>query len=69
MSPVLKLMGGLILGAALGAGTYILVTQNNEDGIINGAKVFFDNVVDQGKLAAKERRSELKIELGQEPAD
>ncbi len=69
MSPVLKIMGGLILGAALGAGTYILLTQDNDEGIVSGAKAFFNNVVDQGKLAAKERRSELKIELGQEPAD
>ena len=64
MSPIIKFMGGFLLGVALGAGVYVLITQDSEDGIIGGAKIFIDNVVAEGKQAAEMRRTELQIELG-----
>ena len=64
MSPIIKFMGGFLLGAALGAGVYVLITRDNEDGIIGSAKTFMNNVVAEGKQAAEMRRTELQIELG-----
>ena len=68
MSAILKFMGGLVVGAALGVGTYVVLTQDNEEGLIGDAKAFLNNAVEQGKQAAETRRSELQIELGQKPA-
>jgi len=67
MSPVVKLMGGFLLGAALGSGIYVLLTQDNDVGIIGNAKTFMNKVVAEGKQAADIRRTELQIELGQKP--
>lgn len=67
MSSIFKFMGGIILGTALGAGIYVVVTQDNEDGIIAGAKSFVNNVIAEGKQAAETKRTELETELGQIP--
>ncbi len=64
MSPIIKFMGGFLMGAALGAGVYVLITRDNEDGIIGNAKTFIDKAVAEGKQAAEMRRTELQIELG-----
>jgi pyruvoyl-dependent arginine decarboxylase (PvlArgDC) len=68
MTPILKFMGGILLGTALGAGIYVVFTQDNENGIIAGAKTFANNIVEEGQRAAEMRRTELKIELGQIPS-
>ena len=67
MSPILKFLGGIILGSALGAGIYVVFTQDNKIGIIDGAKAFVNNIVEEGKQAAETRRTELEIELGKAP--
>jgi len=67
MSPILKFMGGILLGSAMGAGIYVVLTQDNENGLIAGAKAFVNNVVEEGNQAAAMRRTELEIELGQTP--
>ena len=67
MSSILKFMGGILLGSALGAGSYVVFTQDNENGIIAGIKTFVNNVVDQGQQASEAKRAELQIELGQKP--
>lgn len=69
MSSILKFMGGILLGSALGAGSYVIFTQDNENGIIDGIKTFVNNVVDQGQQAAEAKKSELQIELGQKTAE
>lgn len=67
MSSILKFMGGILLGSALGAGSYVVLTQDNENGLIAEIKSFVNNVVDQGQQAAEAKRTELEIELGQTP--
>ena len=67
MSPILKFIGGVIGGAALGAGIYVVLTRDNGNGIIDDAKQFLNNAAEQGKQAAEARRTELQTELGQQP--
>ena len=64
MSPIIKFMGGFLMGVTLGAGVYVLITRDSEDGIIGSAKTFINNVIEEGKQAAEMRRTELQIELG-----
>lgn len=66
MSPILKFIGGVIGGAALGAGIYVVLTRDNGNGIIDDAKQFLNNAAEQGKQAAEARRTELQTELGQQ---
>jgi len=68
MSPILKFIGGVFGGAALGAGIYVVLTRDNDNGIIDDAKQFLNNVAEQGKQAAQARRKELQTELGQQPS-
>ena len=49
MSPILKFIGGVIGGAALGAGIYVILTRDNDNGIIDEAKHFLNNVAEQGQ--------------------
>ncbi|HEY52020.1 MAG TPA: glucan biosynthesis protein [Caldilineae bacterium] len=67
MSSLLKFVGGVLLGAALGAGVYVVVTQDNKVGFIDDVKVFVNDVIAEGKQAAEMRRAELQLELGQKP--
>ena len=68
MSHLFKFMGGIMLGAAIGAGIYVMLTKEDEISIIGEAKTFADDIMQEGKRAAKERRAELEIELGQKPS-
>ena len=65
MSRLIKFVGGIILGAVLGAGTYMVLTHEDEASIIDDAKAFVDNVIGEGRRAAEDRRTELESELGQ----
>ena len=68
MSHIFKFIGGIMLGAALGAGIYVVLTKEDEISIIGEIKTFANNIMQEGKRAAEERRMELEIELGQKPA-
>jgi hypothetical protein len=65
MSYFLKFVGGILVGAALGAGVYVVLTRKNETGLIAEAKTLLNNIVEEGKQAAETRRIELEAELGQ----
>jgi hypothetical protein len=63
MSSMLRFFGGVVLGAAVGAGLYVVMTHEGDEGVVADLKAFANNVVEQGRLAASERREELEIEL------
>jgi len=64
MSTVLKFVGGVALGAALGAGIYLLVTKESEQGIVHDIKESLNRAIEEGKRSAEERRRQLELELG-----
>ncbi len=64
MNTALKLAGGLVLGAAIGAGVYILITKDSDEGIIADLKNTINQAIEAGKRSAEERRAQLEQELG-----
>ena len=64
MKTFLKFTGGLALGAAIGAGLYLLFTKDDEAGVIRDIKESFSRAIEEGKRAAEERRMQLEAELG-----
>jgi len=58
MKTLLKFVGGLALGATLGAGVYLLVTKESNEGIIRDIKEGINRAI------AEERRKQLEQELG-----
>jgi hypothetical protein len=64
MNTFLKFIGGLALGAAIGAGVYMLVTKESEEGVIHDIKESFNRAIEEGKRSAEERRKQLEQELG-----
>ena len=68
MSNLIKFVGGLVLGAAIGTGVYMLFTNDSEEGIIHDVKMIANDAISQGKQAAEARRVELENELRQPPA-
>ena len=67
MKGLLKLVGGIMIGAAIGAGVYLLMTNESEEGVVADVKSIVNDAIEQGKQAADTRRTELQIELGQMP--
>lgn len=68
MKGLLQLVTGLAIGAAIGAGIYLVLTQDTDEGFVNDMKKLAQKVVEEGKMAAEQRRHELEVELGQRPA-
>ncbi len=64
MKTLLKFVGGLALGATLGAGVYLLVTKESNEGIIRDIKEGINRAIEEGKRSAEERRKQLEQELG-----
>lgn len=67
MKGLFKLLAGLAIGAAVGAGIYLVLSQDNDEGFVSDMKQLAQKVVDEGKLAAEQRRREMEVELGQRP--
>ena len=63
MNGLLKLIGGVLLGAAAGAAVYLTLTSDDEEGIVHDMKALVDDVINDGKRSAAERRAELEREL------
>ena len=68
MKGLIKLVTGLAIGAAIGAGLYLILNQDTEEGFVGDMKKLVRQVVEEGKVAAEQRRQELEVELGQRPA-
>lgn len=64
MKGLLKFIGGLALGAAVGAGVYFVLTNEDEEGVAHDLKMLVNDVLEEGKQAAQARRVELERELG-----
>jgi hypothetical protein len=64
MNTALKLAGGLVLGAAIGAGVYILITKDSDEGILADLKNTINQAIEEGRRSAEERRLQLEQELG-----
>ncbi|MCO6450183.1 MAG: hypothetical protein J5I90_05285 [Caldilineales bacterium] len=63
MNGFLKLVGGLIIGAAAGTAIYLALTSDDEEGFIHDMKTLANDVVSDGRRAASERRMTLEREL------
>lgn len=63
MSKLLKFLGGVAFGAAIGAGVYLVLTQEDETGLLSDVKAVIANAVEEGKQAAQEQRRLLEQEL------
>jgi hypothetical protein len=64
MKTLLNFTAGIVLGAAMGAGAYLLLTQEREDGQVQTIKEAIHRAIEEGKRSAEERRKQLEQELG-----
>ena len=64
MKGLLKFTSGIGMGIALGALGYLILTSEDEEGLVHDLKAFFKDVVEEGRTAAESRRKELEEELG-----
>ncbi len=65
MKGMLKLVSGMVMGAAIGASIYLLLSNENDEGVISDVKYLVNEVLEEGRQAAAARRVELEIELSQ----
>ncbi len=63
-SSALKFFGGVLLGAAVGAGIYFVVTSDDEQGVVHHIKERVRFALEEGRRAMEARRQELEQELG-----
>ena len=68
MKGLFQLVTGLAIGAAVGAGLYLALTRDADEGFVSDIKKLARQVVEEGKMAAEQRRQELEVELGQRPS-
>ncbi len=61
---LVKFFGGVALGAAVGAGIYLVLSSEDEEGVIHGVKETVNRAIEEGRRAAEQRRRELELELG-----
>jgi len=64
MKTLLKLTSGLLLGAAVGAGAYLLATKEGDSELVREIKESVNRALEEGKRAAEEQRRLLEMELG-----
>ena len=64
MKTLLKFTSGLLLGAAVGAGAYLLATKESDSDLVRELKNSVRQALEEGKRAAEEQRRLLETELG-----
>lgn len=64
MNTFLKFTTGIMLGAAIGAGVYVLLSKESDEGVIYDIKKSINSAIEEGRRAAEERRKQLEQELG-----
>ncbi len=63
-SALIKFFGGVALGAVVGAGVYLVISSEDEEGVVHGVKEAVNRALEEGRRAAELRRRELELELG-----
>lgn len=63
MGKLVRFLGGLLLGAALGAGLVLILTPQSGAGTRRLVQNRVQEVLDEGRRAAEERRLELTAQL------
>jgi gas vesicle protein len=58
-----NIVGGFLLGAAIGAGVVLLLTPRSGADLRQGIRERIDTVMEEGRQAASQRRAELLAEL------
>jgi gas vesicle protein len=65
MQKAVNFLSGLILGAVVGAATGLLLTPQSGQALQEGVRQRLNEVVDEGRRAAAERRAELEAQFAQ----
>ncbi len=60
-----KLVGGLVLGAVVGAVTVMLLTPISGRTLQDRLRQRFDEIMEEGRRAAAERRAELEAQFAE----
>ena len=63
MDRTLTFLGGVVVGAAVAAAVVILLTPQSGEDLRDGIKVRVEDIVEQGRQAAEEKRLELTAQL------
>ena len=63
MDKVLRFAGGFLLGAAIGAGAVVLLAPHSGADTQDMIRLRVQNILDEGRVAAEERRQELTAQL------
>lgn len=64
MKGLFKFAIGIGIGTALGALAYVVLTSEDEQGLVHDIKTLANEVIEAGQQAAESKRSELEKELG-----
>ena len=65
MDRTLNFLGGLVLGAAVGAAIGLFLTPQSGEDLQRKVRERIDLVVEEGRRAAAERRAELEAQFAQ----
>lgn len=65
MGKVFRFLGGLLLGAAVGAGATLLLTPQSGAELQTNLRQHINAVIEDGRRAAEERRAELEAQFAQ----
>ncbi|MFN8470592.1 MAG: YtxH domain-containing protein [Anaerolineae bacterium] len=64
MGNVLRLLGGLIIGAAIGAGAGLLLTPKSGEELQSMVRGHINNAVEAGRVAQVAKQQELEQQAG-----
>lgn len=64
MGNVLRLLGGLVIGAAIGAGAGLLLTPKSGQELQGMVRGHVDNAVEAGRVARTAKQQELEQQAG-----
>ena len=65
MDRTLRFFAGVVVGAAVAAAVVVLLTPQSGEDLRDGIKARIDNIVQEGRQAAEDKRLELTAQLEQ----
>lgn len=65
MKTLLNFVAGVVLGALVGAGAALLLTPESGEKLRRDLRREVDDILDEGRRSARQRRSELEEQLSQ----